>query len=229
MDKSKLELKVGLFIFLSIVIFTVFIFKIGNLKDYGRGYSLRFVFGNVSGVKTGSPVRFSGVDIGEISRVNVIEDKQNKDTKIELIASIRRSLSIPQDSSAYVSTLGLLGEKYIEIVPPVEVKSFLKPGDTLYGVDPIRTQHWIDEAERIAKDLQEIIQKLKVGEGTAGKLLNDDRLYEELTGLISDIRQAKKGTIGKLLYEDRLYQELEALISDLRRHPWKLFWKTKER
>jgi len=60
-------------------------------------------------------------------------------------------------------------------------------------------------------------------------LLNDDKLYQELTGLLSDIRQAKQGTIGRLLYDDKLYQEIEALISDIRRHPWKLFWKTREK
>lgn len=229
MDRSKMELKVGVFIFAALVILTVFIFKIGNLKNYGKGYPLKFVFGNVSGVKSGSPVRFSGVDVGEVSRVNVIEDEQNKSTKIEVVAWIRKSVSIPSHSRVYINTLGLLGEKYIEIIPPAEYKSFLQPGNAIVGTDPVMMQHWIDEGENLVKDLRELIKRLKAGEGTAGKLLNDDRLYVELEGLISDIRRAKEGTLGKLLYDDKLYQELEALISDIRRHPWKLFWKTKEK
>jgi len=229
MDRSKVELKVGIFVFSALVVLTVFIFKIGNLKNYGKGYPLRVVFGNVSGVKSGSPVRFSGVDVGEVNRLNVIEGKQNKDTKIEVIVWIRKSLSIPRNSKAYINTLGLLGEKYIEIIPPSEYESFLQPGDTIVGTDPIMMQHWLNEGEKILSDLQELIHKLKAGEGTAGKLLNDDRLYEELEGLISDIRRAKEGTLGKLLYDDKLYQELEALISDIRRHPWKLFWKPREK
>jgi len=228
MDKSKLELKVGVFVFGAMIILAIFVFRIGNIRNYGTGYALRFIFSNVSGIKSGSPVRFSGVDVGEVRQVNIFKEEQDKGTKIEIIAWIRKSLSIPQDSQVYVSTLGLLGERYIEIIPPAEVKSFLKPGDTLPGTDPVMLQSWIDEMENIAQDLQAVLQKLKTGEGTVGKLLNDDKLYLELEALISDIRLAKQGTIGKLLYDDKLYQELEGLISDLRRHPWKLFWKTRE-
>ncbi|MFH1338935.1 MAG: MlaD family protein [Candidatus Omnitrophota bacterium] len=229
MDRSRLELKVGLFVFVALVILAVFIFKIGNLKNYGRGYSLNVVFSNISGVKPGSPVRFAGVDVGEVNRVNVIEGEQVEGTKIEVVAWIRKSVSIPAGSRAYINTLGLLGEKYIEIIPPAEYTSYLQSGDTIVGTDPVMLQYWIGEGKKIVDDLQEIISKLKAGEGTVGRLLNDEKLYEELEGLISDFRKAKEGTLGKLLYDDGLYQELEALISDVRRHPWKLFWKTREK
>lgn len=201
MDKSKLELKVGAFVFVALVILAVFIFKIGSLKSYGTGNPIRFVFSNVSGVKPGSPVRFSGVEMGEVSRIKILENKERKKTQIEVIAHIKKSFMIPQGSSAYINTLGLLGEKYIEIIPPDEFRTFLKSGDTIIGTDPVVMQEWVDEAQKIVKDFQGLMQKLKTAEGT----------------------------VGKLLYDDKLYQELEALISDLRRHPWKLFWKTREK
>ncbi len=229
MDKSKVELKVGVFVFAALVILGIFVFKIGNLKTYGRGYSIKLLFNNVSGVKTGSPVRFSGVDVGEVNQVNILAGEQYNNARVEIIAWIREALYIPDNSAAYINTLGLLGEKYIEIVPPSEYTTFLKAGDTLVGTDPIMMRHWIDEGEKVIEDFQEIIRKLKEGEGTIGKLLYDDKLYQELEALVSDLQQAKRGTIGKLLYDDRLYQELEALVSDLRNHPWKLFWKTTEK
>lgn len=200
MDKSNLELKVGVFVFGAIIILGIFILKIGGFKNYA-GYPIKFMFNNVSGVKPGSPVRFAGVDVGEVRDVNILSNQQDNSTQIEVVGWIRGSLSIPQDSQVYVNTLGLLGEKYIEIIPPAEVKSFIKSGDTLVGVDPIMLHHWIDEGTKIVKDFQELLLQLKSGEGTVGKLLSDDKLY----------------------------QELEALISDLRRHPWKLFWKTREK
>ena len=229
MDRAKIELKVGIFILVAIVILAVFILRIGNLKSYGGGYKLRFVFNTVSGVKPGSPIRLSGVDVGEVKYVRIIEDKDNKDAQVVVTGWINKAISVPRNSQAFVNTLGLLGEKYIEIVPPSEYRAFLAPGEILVGTDPVMMQDWIDEGEKIVKDLQEILAKLKTGQGTAGKLLTDDKLYQELEALISDIRQAKEGTIGRLLYDDKLYQELEGLISDLRRHPWKLFWKTKEK
>lgn len=229
MDKSRLELKLGIFVFIALAILAVFIFKIGNLKNYGTGYEMRFIFLNVSGVKTGSPVRFSGVDVGEVSRVNILKEEQSKNTLIEVVAWVNRAVSIPSNSKAYINTLGLLGEKYIEVIPPVKYASFIKPGDVLYGIDPTLTQEWIDEAQKAVKDLREIIENIKAGQGTIGKLLYEDKLYNELEALVTEIRQAKHGTIGKLLYEDTLHQELEALISDIRRNPWKLFWKTREK
>ncbi len=233
MSRTKLELKVGIFVFLALVLLAVFILKIGNLKSYSSGYPITFIFHNVSGVKPGSPVRFSGVNVGEVVYLRIMEDAvvegESKNTKIEISTRLKRSLLLPEGSKAFVNTLGLLGEKYIEVIPPARYKAFLKPGDVIIGNDPVVMQDWVDTGKVIAKDLQEIIGKLKNGEGTLGKLINDDGLYEELTGLISDVRQAKQGTIGKMLYDDRLYEELEGLLSDLRRNPWKLFWKAKEK
>ncbi|MFH1678393.1 MAG: MlaD family protein [Candidatus Omnitrophota bacterium] len=229
MEKSKLELKVGLFVLFGMVILIVFIFKIGNFRNYGAGYQLKFVFGNVSGVKSGSPVRFCGVNVGQVNEVNILKNRESGNTKIELVAWVKESLSIPAGSRAYINTLGLLGEKYIEIVPPSEYSTFLKSGDVLTGVDPVTMQEWADEAEHILKDLGKIIASIKEGEGTIGKLLYDDKLYLELEELVGQLRGAKAGTVGRLLYDDNLYLELEALISDVRKHPWKLFWKTKEK
>jgi len=229
MDRSRLELKTGLFILGALIFLTIFILKIGNLKSYGSGYQLRFIFGNVSGVKTGSPVRLAGVNVGEVNSVNVIKDEQDKNIRVEVAAWLKKSQLVPEGSKAYINTLGLLGEKYIEIVPPYEYNAFFRPGDVIVGTDPILMHDWIGEGEKIVEDFKEIIHKLKEGQGTAGKILNDDKLYQELEGLIRDIRQAKEGTIGRLLYDDTLYKELEALISDIRRHPWKLFYKTREK
>ncbi len=224
MEKSKLEFKVGAFVMGGLIILTIFIFKISDLKNYGSGYPIKFIFSNISGVKAGSPVRLSGLGIGEVRQVNIIK---STGMQIEIVALIKKSYSIPLGSSAFVSTLGLLGEKFIEIIPPDQYNTFLKAGDSIRGVDPVVMQHWIDESEQILEDVKEIISKVSIGDGTVGKLLNEDELYTELIALIRDIRDAKQGTIGKLLYDDKIYQELEALVSDLRRHPWKLFWKTR--
>jgi len=188
----------------------------------------RFIFNKVSGVKIGSPVRFSGVEIGEITQVNISENKKTRSTQIELAAWIDKSLKIPKESKAYISTLGLLGERYIEVIPPTVVVSYLQPGDKLTGIDPVMMQDLINEAQMSVADLQDLIESLKEGEGTLGKMFNDDKLYDELVGFLSDLRSGK-GTIGCLLYDDTIYQEIESLVRDVRMNPWKLFWKQKEK
>jgi len=96
---------------------------------------------------------------------------------------------------------GLLGEKYIEIMPGKDYTNYLSEGESLVGNDPIAMHEVAQLAKSIAGDLDESIVRIK----------------------------NKEGTIGKLLYDDKIYQELEALIIDVRKHPWKLFWKTKEK
>ncbi|TBR16663.1 hypothetical protein EPO66_04280 [bacterium] len=83
----------------------------------------------------------------------------------------------------------------------------------------------MDTAKGIVDNLNESILKIKNGEGSLGKLLYDDTLYRELESAI----KSREGTVGKFFYDDSIYKETEALIQDLRKHPWKLFWKTKEK
>jgi hypothetical protein len=94
-----------------------------------------------------------------------------------------------------------LGEKYIEIMPGKDYAKCVTANQSLVGTDPIPMHEIGQLAKNIVEDLDESIVKIK----------------------------NKEGTIGKLLYDDAIYKELEALIIDIRKHPWKLFWKTKEK
>jgi len=198
--EAKLELKVGIFVFIGLVILTIFILSMKNFKTITRGYEVNFIFNFANGVKIGAPVRFAGVDIGEIKEINFVTTGNDPKPKVEIRASIRKGVKVPVDSEVWVNTLGLLGEKYIEIMPGEDYANVLLAKQRLVGIDPIPMQEISVLAEKIAKHLD-----------------------EGLTGIIN-----KEGTVGKLLYDDTIYKELEALITDVRKHPWKLFIKTKE-
>jgi len=198
--ETKLELKVGIFVFIGLVILTIFILSMKNFKTITRGYEVNFIFNFANGVKIGAPVRFAGVDIGEIKEINFVTTGNDPKPKVEIRASIRKGVKVPVDSEVWVNTLGLLGEKYIEIMPGEDYANVLLAKQRLVGIDPIPMQEISVLAEKIAKHLD-----------------------EGLTGIIN-----KEGTVGKLLYDDTIYKELEALITDVRKHPWKLFIKTKE-
>ncbi|MBU1125773.1 MAG: hypothetical protein KKC84_07085 [Candidatus Omnitrophica bacterium] len=86
--------------------------------------------------------------------------------------------------------------------------------------------------KNIADVMNETFKKIEKGEGTLGKLIFDETLYNELEAAVKH----RQGTIGRFLYDDSIYKKVEelvqdadGLISDIRRHPWKLFWKTKEK
>jgi phospholipid/cholesterol/gamma-HCH transport system substrate-binding protein len=199
--KSRLELKVGIFVFVGLVILVTLVLLIGDFKTWTSGYKVNFIFNFTNGVKIGAPVRFAGVDVGEVKDIKFIFAPQENKTKVQIIGWIKKEIKVPLDSTIWVNTLGLLGEKYIEIMPGEDYKNFLNEGQVLTGNDPVAMHEVAELAKKIASDLDESIVKIK----------------------------NKEGTIGKLLYDDAIYKELEALIIDIRKHPWKLFWKTKEK
>ena len=199
--KSKLELKVGIFVFFGLVILVTFVLLIGNIETWTSGYNLKFQFNFINGVKVGAPIRFAGLDVGEVKDIQIVFNPQENNTDVVVFGWLKNIARIPVDSTVWVNTLGLLGEKYIEIMPGKNYAELIKPNDMLTGVDPIAMHEVAQLAKNIAGEIEETFRKIK----------------------------AKEGTIGKLLYDDSIYRELEALIMDVKQHPWKLFWKTKEK
>jgi len=199
--KTKLELKVGIFVFLGGIILFIFILYIGKFRTWTAGYDVNVIFNFVNGVKVGAPVRFAGVDVGEVKKISFAFKPEEGKTKIKLACWVKKDVMIPCDSTVWVSTLGLLGEKYVEIMPGKDYKNCLAPKQDLAGIDPLAMQEVMQVAKQIADNVNEGVLRL----------LN------------------KEGTVGKLLYDDSVYKELDALVTDIRKNPWKLFWKTTEK
>ncbi len=223
--KTKVEMKVGIFVFFGALILAVFVLLIGNIRTWTSGQKIKITFNFVNGVKIGAPVRFAGVDVGEVKTLDFVYRADENRMVVEVTGWIRNDVKVPSDSSVWVNTLGLLGEKYIEILPGKDFKHFVANGQVLVGKDPTAMDEVMETAKGIVDNLSESILKIKNGEGSLGKLLYDDSLYRELEAAI----KSREGTIGKFFYDDSVYKETEALIQDLRKHPWKLFWKTKEK
>lgn len=198
--KTKMELKVGIFVFFGLVILVVFVLSIGGFKTWSSGYRVKFIFNFVNGVKIGAPVRLSGVDIGQVKELRFLTVPNDK-AKVEVVSWVKKEVKIPVDSSVWINTLGLLGEKYIEIMPGKDNNKCLLVNERLIGTEPTAMHEVEKLAKGIADDLDAMILKIKTGEGTLGKLFSDDTIYNEL----------------------------EALILDLKKHPWKLFIRSKDK
>ncbi|MDD5432259.1 MAG: MlaD family protein [Candidatus Omnitrophica bacterium] len=198
--KTKLELKVGIFVFVGLVLLSIFILSIGGFKTWANGYRVNFMFGFSNGVKVGAPVRFAGVDVGVVKNIRFFIIPEEKKTRVKIETWVKEKVKIPKDSTVWVNTLGLLGEKYIEIMPGKDYVNFLAANEELAGQDPISMQEVGALAMKVVTDADDTLLKINKGQGTIGKLLNDDTMYKEF----------------------------EAFATDIRKHPWKLIWKTKE-
>lgn len=208
-DKSKsLELKVGIFVFIGLVILTWFVLWIGDFKIIKHGYHVRVSFGFANGVKVGAPLRLAGVDVGEVKEIKLTHDGSGKNT-VYLTTWLDSDIQIPRDSRAWVNTLGLLGEKYLEIIPGKDYKNVMKENDCLLGEDPISVQEVTDLAKDVVLQAKDTLSSLQ-------SVLNN------MDGVLEG-----KGTLGKFLTDEKLYTDLEEMFADLKKHPWKLLYRPK--
>lgn len=204
MDATKsFELKVGIFILIGIAILFVIVFSIGDIRLVKPGYHIKVVFNFASGIGGSAPVRLAGVGVGEVDDLRVFADKEGR-TKVEISAWIKSNVKIEEDADATINTLGLLGEKYLEIFPGTPGKRALKDGDTLTGRDPVPMEKVAENLAKLSDSITTIVERLKKGEGTVGKLLTEDDIYNNLKATTSNFKDFSE---------------------DLKKHPWKLLAK----
>ena len=118
-----------------------------------------------------------------------------------MTAWISDDIKIEEDAIVTINTLGLLGEKYLEILPGTTGGPVIKPDGVLTGKDPVSMEKITENLASLSESVKTIVDKIKSGEGTIGKLLNEDAIYNNLKATTSN---------------------LEAFTADIKKHPWKL-------
>ncbi len=217
---EKLEMKVGLFIGIGLFLMFFIVFSISDVYVFSKGYDINVLFDYVNGITANAPVRLAGVHVGDVKDIEIFYDDEEEKTRVKISVWIKGDIRVERDAIARINTLGLLGEQYLEITPGT-VNRFLKSGDTLVGKNPVNVGM---QMERVS----ELIVKLSGGQGTLGKLLVDDTLYNDLETIFGRLSRGE-GTIGKLLVEEKVYDDIEYFVEDIKAHPWKLLHKTKDR
>ena len=232
--RSNFELKVGIFIFIGIVILSVIIFSIGNFYGIKRGYTLSILFSFANGISVGAPVRYAGVEVGEVQDIEVYFDEKENKPMIRILVWVSQNTWINENATAAINTLGLLGEKYLEIVPGTRETKLLQKGDTLRGQDPVST-------EELTRDTKEMLAKVDRMIESINKVVGDEESRLAIKNTISNIESlsvdlkdfvavAKEGngTVGRLMSDDKLYNDIDEMILDIKKNPWKLLYRPKE-
>jgi len=224
--KRVVYIKVGIF-FLGALFLLFFTLLSMRELDFLKGsYILKVKFKFAEGLRSASPVRFCGVDIGEIKRVEVKEEEN--EPVVYVYAKIQKGIHIPKNSYFFINSLSLFGEKYLEITPPSKYQGYIKENETIEGISPTPLFEVFSTFHRTMQEIEQLAREGKIKTSLENTLANFEEISLRLKGLVESIED-KKGTVGKLLYEDSLYRKLEEFIDDLKRHPWKLLYKPKER
>ncbi len=130
MQRSKVNLAVGLFVVLGILALGYLSIKLGRVSWLGGGgYDVTADFPSIGGLKAGSTVEIAGVEIGRVESIGL------RDYQAHLVLRIDSGVKLQEDSIASIKTKGLIGEKYIRISPGGSDK-LIPPGGKLREVEP---------------------------------------------------------------------------------------------
>jgi len=186
---------VGLFIVLGLAFLLSAILLVGNLRNaFTKKTEVYSIFDDVSGLQKGNNVWLSGVKVGTISNVTF---KGKSRVKVSIQVNSDVSQYIPNDSKVKISSDGLIGNKILVIFGGSENAKGVQTGDTLIVEKTFSSEEMLNTLRKsndnifaITTDFKTISKRLVDGEGTAGKLLNDNSLYTNINKATSSLTTA---------------------------------------
>lgn len=158
--KINLELKVGIFAFLALVILTLAVFSISGIYIFRPGYHIEVSFGFASGIDVGAIVSLAGVEVGKVEDIELTYNGDKGKTEILVDIWLDEKVEIPQDSYAYVGLLALIGERYLEIIPGQDYKHLLQEGDILEGRDAFSADSLMEIAHKASANLDQLLSSV---------------------------------------------------------------------
>ncbi len=190
--------KLGMFVIIGLTLFIVTIYFIGMNKNlFVSTFQLKSHFKNVSGLKIGNNVRFSGINVGTVKDIEFVSD-----TIVVVKLAIKQEVQqfIKTDAMASIGSDGLMGDKVLTISPGTASKQIVKDGARIASVTAIEMEDLmksvkvsIDNAGVITEQLAEFTYKMNNGNGALSKLMNDESFANDVDATMSNMKKATKG------------------------------------
>ena len=135
--EQSMRVRVGIFVLGLLTLFMVFVLTIGSRsRIFERRYTLHAFFGNIGGLNVGAPVRLAGVSIGSVKFITFGKDLASKKIKVTISLDAGLQDRIREDSIASIETIGLVGDKVLELTVGSPDKQALPPGAIVASIDP---------------------------------------------------------------------------------------------
>lgn len=217
MEKTKSQkIRLGLFVITGLFIFILAIYLIGDKqKLFGKTSHLEAVFSNVNGLQIGNNVRFSGVNVGTVRGIEMINDTN---IKVDLIIDKVVFKHIKRDAVATIGSDGLVGSMIINIVPGNGTAFAVEPGDKIKTFNRVSTDDLLNtlsktnnNAALLTDNLLKITTEINEGKGTIGLLLNDKKIAGDLKETMYYLKISSRQTAQSM---SNLNQLLESLNNE---------------
>lgn len=186
MEKTTSQkIRLGLFVIIGLLIFILATYLIGDKqKMFGKTSHLETVFNNVNGLQIGNNVRYSGVNVGTVRGIEMLNDTN---IKVDMIIDKTIFKHIKKDAVATIGSDGLVGSMIINILPGKGTDAPVEPGDEIRSVNRVSTDELLNtlsktnnNAALLTENLLTITEEINAGKGTVGLLLNDAELARDL-------------------------------------------------
>jgi phospholipid/cholesterol/gamma-HCH transport system substrate-binding protein len=199
------KVKTGIFVALGIGILFATVFIIGNQKNlFDNTFTIKANFNNVSGLQVGNLVRFAGINVGTVNDISILNDTT---VQVSLGIQSRVKKFIKQDAAASIGSDGLMGDKIIQVSAGTAGNPEVKDESAITGKPPMNMDEVMAKlngiatnAEILTGNLAGIVAKVNNGQGSLGRLINNDQLAKNLEGTLSSttetVKSIKKGAEG---------------------------------
>jgi phospholipid/cholesterol/gamma-HCH transport system substrate-binding protein len=212
------QVRGGVFIFLALAVFAGGVMLMGQkTKMFVDKGAMRVVMTDVVGLKVGAPVWLAGVDVGLVTDILFANPKKNNEVSIDIEVDKQALKKIGPDSRITIKTRGLMGEKYVDILPSRFYSE--QPPTLLQGTSVAKLDDVIQKAGDTFDKVNGIIENIQQGKGTLGKLNNDESLYQNISRLTVEMKNLVvtinhgDGTLGKLNRDPEPYNKLISILN----------------
>lgn len=209
MRKSRNEMVVGLFVIIGFILLSLIVFFISGVYLFRQGYSVYVMYDYVDIMDKGAPVRMAGVRVGEVSSVDLVPDPGFNRLRVRVKLFLDQHAKIQENYVFEIRGTHVLSEPHIEITPVEGNAPLLHKDSVINGEKLLPIENLIERAHRVSEGLQkssdtlaDILTKVEKGEGTAGKLVSSEELYQDVRGLVQEI----KAHPWRLLKKDDKYE-----------------------
>lgn len=238
MEISK-NIKVGVLVLFGTALLIIALYLIGDRQNFfGATFELQAKFKNINGLMPGNNVRFTGIDVGTVKKVEIINDST---VNVVMVIEDKVQVFIKKNATANVGTDGLMGNKLINITSSDEKSPSVKDGDVIRSTNPIGTDAMMrtldisnQNIKDITEDIKEIANRL-TKPNTLWSILMDTTVAEnvkqailhinvtgekaaiiagDLNNIIKDVKSGK-GAAGKILTDSLFSKKLNQTMANI--------------
>lgn len=196
---SKNRFKLGIFVVSGLVLFIVAVYLIGVKQNlFGDNIIISAKFNNVNGLQKGNNVRYSGIKVGVVDEIKMLNDSV---IQVDLLIDDKMKSFIKKNAVATIGTDGLVGSMLVNIIPGDKGEEVVSSGDIIQSYTKIGTDEMLntlnvtnENAALLTVDLLKITNAINSKKGALGLLINDSVTAKNIQNIVQNLKKTSDET-----------------------------------